>query len=132
MKNLDIDKEKSKRVNFTINLEQSNKFIDLKKDFNCSKKSKIIRHLIDNLYNNIDHNKNFINKYVEQVKMKDLEQWRKQRKEPGKYKKVKLYVSLYKREMKIVESLTKELNLLSKSQLMRVLIDSQFELEEVK
>lgn len=130
MKNL--EKEKAKLMNFTINPEQSNKFIDLKKNFNCSKKSRIIRYLIEDLYNNIDHNKKNINKYIDQVKRKDLEQWRKQREEPRKHNKVKLNISLYERQRNIVESLVEELDLLSKSQLIRVLIDLQFKLEEVK
>lgn len=124
MKNLELEKEKARLINFTINPEQSNKIID--------KKSKTIRYLIDDLYNNIDHNKKNINKYVEQIKKKDLEFWRKQRKEPGKHKKVKLNISLYKKQRDRVETLVEELNLLSRSQLIRVLIDSQFELEEVE
>lgn len=128
MKNL----EKAKLINFTINLEQSNKLIDLKKKFNCNSKSRIIRYLIEDLYIRRDHNKKNINKYIEQVKRKDLEQWRKQRKEPGKHNKVKVNISLYERQRNKAESLIEELDLLSKSQLIRVLIDLQFELEEVE
>jgi len=128
MKNIE-DEEKAKLINLTIDKEQSEKLVKLNENFNCSKKSKIIRYLIENFQKNKNNKKN-IKKYIEQVRRKDLEQWRKQRKEPGKFSKTKLNVSLYKRQRDIAEKLVKKMNLTSKSQLIRVLIDSQFEQEE--